>query len=610
MQNRRFLLLAAGLIASQLLSGQSLFQMAYQMNFFDQALAVEALPGANMMLAGSTKVLNQVNNTPWLVRLNAAGAVLWSKTISTGANTIPADMVKMPDGNLLVLMNNLPTVPNGSSTSSWMKITPDGVVLWAKKAINNSFLIKIRPLANGDFALCGESITFGNTFTGMLVRINGNGDIIWSTVFGEPGNSFVYDCSEDALGFIFCCGQTSATGGDRNGFWAKLGASGNLVAPVKRYGVDMADEFIRILPAGNDRYWLCGYSAGANASGYSAVWLLQVDSDGNQKASYAYSLDETNLTVQDACVLPGDQYVFALGTRTGTISPAILMKINGAGDQLFASRYKGGGESDVFLQVKAPGAGLLSCGATVLNGDADLLLVSTDLNGKFDNEDCCPIPLNITRSELTPQTSSFVPTQTAFFAIQPATFTVQDKTADSRSLCRQFDLDFSLSKDTICRGECVEITNETNTPGVAYSWEIAGGEVNPDKPNEVCHSSGPALVITRKAALGGCEKTLTKTVYLGAKSDDFPNAFTPNGDGSNDVFRPLFGCPAYSMNLQIYNRWGQRVFQTTDPSGSWDGRVDGQNAPSDVYVWKLEYEVDRDGQRKMLMARGQVTLLR
>jgi gliding motility-associated-like protein len=105
-------------------------------------------------------------------------------------------------------------------------------------------------------------------------------------------------------------------------------------------------------------------------------------------------------------------------------------------------------------------------------------------------------------------------------------------------------------------------------------------------------------------------KKLTKIVSLGTKSDDFPNAFTPNGDNSNDVFLPVFGCPALTLNLHVYNRWGNEVYHGTDPAQGWDGKVDGQPAPSDVYVWVLEYEVERDGVRSTLQERGQVTLIR
>ena len=70
-----------------------------------------------------------------------------------------------------------------------------------------------------------------------------------------------------------------------------------------------------------------------------------------------------------------------------------------------------------------------------------------------------------------------------------------------------------------------------------------------------------------------------------------PNAFTPDGDGLNDVWMPIVsGVTAYE--LRITNRWGQTVFETTDPKEPWLGqfREDGQHyCPSGMYVFQVTY---------------------
>lgn len=86
-----------------------------------------------------------------------------------------------------------------------------------------------------------------------------------------------------------------------------------------------------------------------------------------------------------------------------------------------------------------------------------------------------------------------------------------------------------------------------------------------------------------------------------------PNAFTPDGDGVNDVFSalPYEGSEVIS-HLIIYNRWGQKVYEASGPNAAWDGTTFGEPAPSDVYVWLLE--VLCDGERKI--RKGDVTVLR
>ncbi len=68
-----------------------------------------------------------------------------------------------------------------------------------------------------------------------------------------------------------------------------------------------------------------------------------------------------------------------------------------------------------------------------------------------------------------------------------------------------------------------------------------------------------------------------------------PNTFTPNGDGLNDVFK-IRGEFLYVVKLRIYNRWGEEIFETSDPEKGWDGSGKNGPAPVDIYVVVYEFE--------------------
>ncbi len=70
-----------------------------------------------------------------------------------------------------------------------------------------------------------------------------------------------------------------------------------------------------------------------------------------------------------------------------------------------------------------------------------------------------------------------------------------------------------------------------------------------------------------------------------------PNAFTPNGYGINDVFKPVFYGPVVSYTLSIYNRWGQMIFKSSDTGKGWDGTVSGVLQPEDTYVWNCMFQL-------------------
>ena len=77
-----------------------------------------------------------------------------------------------------------------------------------------------------------------------------------------------------------------------------------------------------------------------------------------------------------------------------------------------------------------------------------------------------------------------------------------------------------------------------------------------------------------------------------AAGSNIPNAFSPNGDGNNDRFKPLgSGAFAGDFQMSIWNRWGQEVYRSTDPtSDGWDGKFNGQDAPTGVYAYIISYK--------------------
>jgi gliding motility-associated-like protein len=112
----------------------------------------------------------------------------------------------------------------------------------------------------------------------------------------------------------------------------------------------------------------------------------------------------------------------------------------------------------------------------------------------------------------------------------------------------------------------------------------------------------------------GCksEKDITVNVICNELNYFVPNTFSPNGDGSNDVFYPR-GKGLYNIvSLRIFNRWGEQVFErrnfpSNDPASGWNGLFKGKTAPAEVYVYILEVICDN---AQVVPLKGNVTLLR
>jgi gliding motility-associated-like protein len=92
-----------------------------------------------------------------------------------------------------------------------------------------------------------------------------------------------------------------------------------------------------------------------------------------------------------------------------------------------------------------------------------------------------------------------------------------------------------------------------------------------------------------------CEAFDTVTIYIRQKDKlYFPSAFTPNGDGLNDVFKPLVFGNIRQYNFTIYNRWGGVVFQSREPGRGWNGSIAEIKQKSDVFIWVCSYAFGND----------------
>ena len=85
----------------------------------------------------------------------------------------------------------------------------------------------------------------------------------------------------------------------------------------------------------------------------------------------------------------------------------------------------------------------------------------------------------------------------------------------------------------------------------------------------------------------------TATVHIARKTCTceltLPNAFTPNFDGVNDIFRPLHPCNMSEYMLQIFDRYGKPVYISRDFSKGWNGTYNGVPADDGTYIWMASY---------------------
>lgn len=167
----------------------------------------------------------------------------------------------------------------------------------------------------------------------------------------------------------------------------------------------------------------------------------------------------------------------------------------------------------------------------------------------------------------------------------------------------------SVDQAIVAPGTTVQL-GATPTTGVSYAWQPASAVSDPaiNDPTAVVQET-TAFILTITDGICTRNDTVIVTVYetICGEPDIFiPDAFTPDGDGNNDK---LFvrGRNISSMELKVFDRWGELVFSTTRQGEGWDATYKGQAVDPDVYVYWLDVTCG-DGQT--FFRKGNVTVIR
>jgi gliding motility-associated-like protein len=181
------------------------------------------------------------------------------------------------------------------------------------------------------------------------------------------------------------------------------------------------------------------------------------------------------------------------------------------------------------------------------------------------------------------------------------TLTIQDIPADT---IQQLDT-------LTCPGACIQFALKTIRPNVQYQWTFDNGVPNQflgPEPPPVCYEQAGNFSIN--VQIVGCAAQASRNLEINYEPFEIPNVFTPNNDGLNDVFKPVFRCPNTRFRLNIFNRWGEKIFETENPEAGWDGRRQNKLAPMDVYVWQMEITDLQNTGTTTTKSTGEVTLIR
>jgi gliding motility-associated-like protein len=173
--------------------------------------------------------------------------------------------------------------------------------------------------------------------------------------------------------------------------------------------------------------------------------------------------------------------------------------------------------------------------------------------------------------------------------------------------------DFAFSPDNSTNFEPQVHFTDLSLNADRWFWDFGGvGTSTLQNPSFDFPDTGLFQVkLTSFHPTTNCPDTITRTVdIMPAVMLQLPNAFTPNNDAKNDFFTVSGSFDGlFDYNMSIWNRWGEKVYETTDIRIGWNGLKNnsGEESPQGIYVYKVIYSTGR-GDRQV--QEGHVTLLR
>ncbi|MBC7866924.1 MAG: gliding motility-associated C-terminal domain-containing protein, partial [Gloeobacteraceae cyanobacterium ES-bin-316] len=167
---------------------------------------------------------------------------------------------------------------------------------------------------------------------------------------------------------------------------------------------------------------------------------------------------------------------------------------------------------------------------------------------------------------------------------------------------------------TINVGQTKTLTPVISPDVTQVNWNPTGSIFRSDYPSIDIKPKQTTQYKVEVSNAGACTASdlVTVVVLCNGANVFIPNTFSPNGDGTNELFYPR-GTGLFSIKTaRVFNRWGELVFEkinmnANDAGGGWDGTYKGQKLASDVFVYMFEIICDND---EVLLYKGDIALIR
>jgi hypothetical protein len=248
----------------------------------DWGKSVLEASGGGFAIAGYTETFGAGGYDVWVLWTSADGNLLWNRTYGGLLADLGYSMVEVSTGGFAITGS---TENFGASSSDMWLIRTDtgGNILWNHTYGGSSLEagLSMIEVSTGGFAITGWTTSFGAGGADiLLVRMDANGNLLWSRTYGGPNDEYGHSVIEVSTGGFAITGDTNSFGAGSSDVWLlRTNTNGNLLWN-RTYGGFAGDRGRSLQEVSGGGFAITGDTASFGAGNYDA-WYLQTDSDGN-----------------------------------------------------------------------------------------------------------------------------------------------------------------------------------------------------------------------------------------------------------------------------------------------------------------------------------------